>query len=182
MYPKSVVSTANRDYYAQTPLPDEALEVFADVILASIGNDSQFPAYTEMQFARKQRTTHKAEKHYYELSASLNASSDIDLKQFAKDLKLTNSELHVLELCAGGYGLVEIAALTRQNFRTVRRILNKVRRRTSPKSGIFSGFDGIYFSEVHKRSYHKPVHCKQQPCRLLGYCKYAEGHSECGAE
>ena len=182
MYHNSVVSNVNRGYFAQTPLSDEALEVFADVILASIDNDNQHPAYTEIQFARKQRTMHNAEKHYYELSASLNASPDIDLEQFAKELRLTDSERHVLELCAGGYGLLETAALAGLNFRTVRRILDKVRRRTSPKSEVFYGLDSIYHTETHKHTYHKPVHCKEQPCRLLGYCKFAEGNPKCGAE
>lgn len=148
-------------------IPPEALEVIADVLLASAGRDNDRPAYNEDQLKKKRQRAVRAEEYFGIISAAGQAAPTVD------DIDLAENERAVLRLFQEGYKASEIARILQITRPTAVRLLKSAARRISACRSRFAGIEEMHYHETHKRVYRKPVHCPEQPCRRLGYCKYA---------
>jgi len=158
-----------------TQIPDEAMEVIADVLLASAGKDEDHPAYNERQLERKRRRASCAEEHFALTSAGHTLRDES--AGLTKQAGLTRDEQKAWEMYSAGYKISEISRLLRLTRASVRTLLRHAARRISTCESTLRGLDDVYYREVHKRIYRRPRHCPAQPCRRLGYCKFALGMS-----
>ena len=157
----------------ETRVPPEVLEIIADVLLASAGRDDVHPAYDEKQIIRKQRRVSRSEEYFLQSSAA-GRSIDGDM---AADL-LLNSELSEKERCAWrmhyeGYLTSEIARCMGISWSAASKLVRSASKRMQKNEPCLNAVSAVYHDEVRKRVYRKPEHCDQQPCRKLGYCRYA---------
>ena len=165
-------NTAAHRAYLTTRIPPQAMEVIADVLLASAGRDSESPAYNETQLMRKCRRSAQAEKYYGSTVASNCLPKDSDIAGLADSDLLNEDERAAWEMYAAGYRPSEIARHLKSSRPTVVRLLRSAARRLRALGLKYDGLSGIYHREVHRYVYRKPNHCSNRPCRRLGYCKF----------
>ena len=159
---------------APTQIPDEAMEVIADVLLQSAGKNTDQPAFTEGQLERKRRRAWRAEECFTATVAAGHALPDESDSLF-KQAGLTHDEQRVWEMYSAGYRISEIARVLHVTRSAVRSLLRRGARRISACEFALRGLGDIYYREVHRPIYHRPRHCAARPCRRLGYCKFALG-------
>lgn len=167
--------TSDRAFrYRETVLPPEALELLADVLLISMGRDDAHPAYSETELDRKRRRTAKTDEHAA-LSSSDGASmTDIaGIEEMLDEAGLSDREKSAWTMHFQGYRVSEIARCLQVSWPTVSRLIRSASYRLRSVKPGFHGFSAVYYSEVHRHIYRKPNHCLEQPCRRLGYCRYA---------
>ena len=162
-------------YAAHRPgkIPPDAMEMIADVFLASSGRDKDRPAYDEEQLNRKRRRVSRAEAHFSMFAASRYAFPPSDTGDILDRAGLTPDERMTWEMYSQGYRVSEIAGLLHVTRPTAARFLKSAARRIAACESAFRGLGDVYHHEVHRQLYRKPMHCSEQPCRRLGYCKYA---------
>ncbi|MHB1000151.1 MAG: sigma-70 RNA polymerase sigma factor region 4 domain-containing protein [Armatimonadota bacterium] len=165
--------------YTETKLPPEALEVISDVLLATAGRDEYHPAYNEAQLYRKQRKASKVEEYFAQSwMGSLPETGELAI--ILQNAGLSEKEKTAWKMHYDGYLNAEIARCLQVSWPTVQRLIRNASRRIQLYKSKFCGFDEVYHDEVFKRIYRKPVHCNDQPCRKLGYCRYAIHGRETG--
>jgi len=162
-------------YAAHRPgkIPPDAMEMIADVFLASSARDEDRPAYNEEQLSRKRRRASRAEAHFAMLAARRYAFPPSDTGEILDHAGLTPDERTTWEMYSEGYRVSEIARLLRVTRPTAVRCLKSAARRIAACESAFRGLGDVYHHEVHRQLYRKPMHCSEHPCRRLGYCKYA---------
>lgn len=157
-----------RTRYAETPIPPQALELIADVLLAASAQDESRPAYDEVQLARKVRQAYKAEAYFGMASSDANAPDE------PFDDKDSDEELTLLQMYCRGMRVSQIAReLDIAGQKVQRLVRNELLQADTREESPLMGLREVYREEIHRHVYHKPGHCASGPCRLLGYCKYA---------
>lgn len=154
-------------------IPPEALEVIADVFLACSQKEDDCPAYSEDQLDRKRRHALRAELCFGISIASRYAALRPSANDILAEAGLTPSERTAWQMFSEGYNASEIARSLRIGRPTAVRLLRSAAGRISTCETALRGLGEVYHSEVHRYVYRKPTHCGEQPCRHLGYCKYA---------
>ena len=152
-------------------IPPEAMEVIADVFLASSRRDENYPAYNEDQLDRKRQRASRAEEYFYLFTAecsSINSGLDDALDHAG----LTQEERAAWKMFSDGYKAPEIARVLCITRPTAVRLLKSAARRISSSGSKLRGFGDVYRREVRRYVYHKPMHCVERPCQRLGYCKF----------
>ena len=151
-----------------TPIPTEAMEVIADVILAAQARDPERPSYREMTLTKKSKRASLAELYYGVLSAARQSPADAA----SDDVGLTQQESMAWKMYLGGHVASEIAqvlGVTRPTaVSSVRRAAGKLTSREDGQGGLRE----VYRHEVRRTFYRKPSHCSEEACKRLGYCKY----------
>lgn len=147
-------------------IPPEAMEVISDVLLVASGSDGDRPTYTEEQLARKQRRASRAEVIF-----GLSACPEDTGLRVPEDVPLTREERAAIEKHLEGLTTAQIAADLQVTIPTVRRMLRTAARRISAHR--LHGLRSIYRAEIRRHGYRRPTHCSEQPCKRLGYCKWA---------
>jgi len=158
-----------------TPIPDEAMEVIADVLLASAGKDKDNPAYNERQLERKQRRASCAEEYFTLTIADVHTLRDTESDDLISQAGLTQEEQTAWEMRLAGCRTSEIARFLNVTRAAVRMLIRRAAQRISACEFALRGLGDIYHREVHRHIYRRPRHCPAQPCRRLGYCKFALG-------
>jgi DNA-binding CsgD family transcriptional regulator len=158
----------------ETPLPSEALEMIADVLLMSLDKDKTQPVFSESQLERKRRRAARVEECVAPDFPDGYAMTDIaEVDELLNDAHLSDREKSAWKMRFEGYCVSEIARSLQVSSPTVERLLRSAEYRIrSMKQGFF-GFNEVYYGEIHKFIYRRPSHCFEQPCRKLGYCRYA---------
>ena len=158
-----------------TEIPPHVMELLADVFLASSGRDDERPTYDEALLARKSKRASRAETYCDIMSAVRYASSDPTTHEVEMDSGLTQQEESAWRMHSKGFRPSEIARELNVTRPTAVRLLRSAARKTSVSEGEYGGLHEVYRCEVHRHSYRKPTHCPDEPCRLLGYCRYPMG-------
>ena len=152
------------------PIPQEALEIIADVLLASSPRDRKTPTFDEHQLLRKTRRASNVE-----ISFGL-ATAEARLFEQEDDIvpaRLTTRQQLVQSLHDDGYSASEIADALGITRPTVMRMMRNSAEEIARTRTEVRGLREVYRSEVRRTGYRKPDHCAEEPCRRLGYCKYA---------
>ena len=155
-----------------TPIPPEAMEVIADLMLASQARDRQHPSYCELSLAKKSRRASQAEMYFGVLSAARRPTDESGSDDLQDDAGLTRQEKTVWRMYADGYRPSEIAATIGVTRPTGVRILKSAARKVAGRTNKLGGLREVYRLEVGRKAYRKPKHCPEEACRRLGYCKY----------
>jgi DNA-binding CsgD family transcriptional regulator len=167
----------NREYlnhrYSETSVPSEVKELVADVYIACTSNDSERPAYSQTQLDRKRRHVSEMEQYYALLATSGHVNIATGAENTFCEADLEPRERIALSMYCSGYGISEIAHRLEISRPTARRLVKSAARRVSVGGHSTEALQRIYKDEVHRRIYRKPTHCAQQPCKRLGYCRYA---------
>jgi len=153
------------------PIPPEALEMISDVLLASSPGDGDSPTLEEGQLSRKMRRGRSADT-LFELAAAetrVFGSRESD----TLPVRLTPRQRLVWAMHEDGYCPSEIAAALGTSRPTVMRILRNTAGAICKTPKTASGVLEVYRAEIGRKGYRKPNHCAEEPCRKLGYCKYA---------
>lgn len=158
----------------ETPLPPEALEMIADVLLMSLDRDRSQPAFSEAQLDRKRRRASKAEELMAPTFPDGCGMTDIaDVEELLDEARLSDREKSAWKMRFEGYCVSEISRSLEVSSPTVERLLRSAEYRIRSMRQGYVGFSEVYYSEIHKHTYRRPSHCFEQPCRKLGYCRYA---------
>lgn len=155
--------------YHLSPIPPEALEVLSDALIAASGKASDTPAYSEAQMDRKKRRVGKVEEYF--IKGSLE-QHPVDMTNAYGD-ELREDEKSAWYLYNRGYNVSEIAGILDASRPTAVRMVKSAARRLAVREPKLHGLSDIYHEEVYKRLYRRPEHCIEEPCRRLGYCRYA---------
>lgn len=158
-----------------TEIPPHVMELLADVFLASSGRDDERPTYDEALLARRSRRASRAETYSDIMSTARYASSDPSAGEVETDSGLTHQEESAWRMHVKGFRPSEIARALNVTRPTAVRLLRSAARKTSVSEDEYGGLREVYRREVHRYSYRKPTHCPDEPCRLLGYCRYPMG-------
>lgn len=150
-------------------IPPEVREVIADVLLATTGRDRESPAYDEDQLSRKIRRAAQAEEGFAMAQSGRYPFGGEDSIQ----ADLTPAEWQAWELYSSGENVAEVARRLQVADSTARRLIRRAARRICASQDSSGGISEVYRDEVRRTIYRKPSHCVEQPCRRLGYCKYA---------
>lgn len=158
----------------ETPLPPEALEMIADVLLMSTGRDKMQPVFSEAQLERKRRRAAKAEECTAPAFPEGCGMSDIaEVEELLNEAHLSDREKSAWKMRFEGYCVSEIARSLQVSSPTIERLLRSAEYRIRSVRQGFFGFNEVYYREIHRYIYRQPSHCFEQPCRKLGYCRYA---------
>ncbi len=158
--------------HQETHVPHQTLELLADVLLAASEPDTERPTYDERRLARRARLAYKAELYFLAVSASAPMPS-ADKDDSPEPIGLSTDEASAWRMCRDGWTMTRIAdemGITRQKAR--RLVRNALCRGEMPQ-GQLDGLTSVYRSETGRHGYHQPMHCSGEPCRKLGYCRYA---------
>ena len=154
-------------------IPSEAREVIADVLLASLCKDGDYPAYNEEQMNRRRKRSTRAEEHFIALSVDRSMSHGTTGEKVVDFQGLAQNERTAWEMFSAGYRASEIARRLGVSRPTAVRLLKRTARLIAAYKFSFLGLEDVYRTEVHRWLYRRPTHCPEQPCRQLGYCKYS---------
>ena len=152
------------------PIPQEALEVISDVLLASSPRDGEIPALDENQLMRRRRRTSNAEVCF---GLAIAEARLFEEQEETLPARLTPRQRLVWTMYQDGYCASEIAAALGITRPTVTRILRNAAGVIAATRTKLRGLREVYRVEVCRKGYRKPDHCSEEPCRRLGYCKYA---------
>lgn len=152
-------------------IPQEALEMISDVLLASSPQDDENPLFNEQQLARKSRRTWNAELQLAIETAEKRSFEISD--EGVSPCGLKPRQQIIWEMYMDGYSPSEIADALGITRPTVLRRLRKAAAIVATTRSRLRGLGEVYRSEVHRKGYRKPDHCLEEPCRKLGYCRYA---------
>ena len=158
-----------------TEIPPHVMELIADVFLACSEEDDEHPTYDEALLARKSKRASRAETYYGIMSAAEYAASDPTAHEVVTDSGLTHQEESACRMHAKGFRPSEIARALNVTRPTAVRVLRSAARKTSLREDAFRELREVYRREIHRHTYRKPTHCPDEPCRLLGYCRYPMG-------
>ena len=153
------------------PIPQEALEVIADVLLASSPKHGHAPIFNDQQLARKTRRVSNAEVRFTMAYAERRIFEADEGEPPAS--ALTPRQRLVWTMYVDGYSPSEIADALGITRPTAVRILRNAAGTIAGTRLRLSELGEVYRAEVRREGYRKPVHCREEPCRRLGYCKYA---------
>ena len=156
----------------ETPLPSEALELLADLLLAVSGQDAERPSYPESRLIGDGRRASKAERYFRAAVDAAPTPSDLAPRLPDED-GLSGLELSVWQMYRDGVPMMRIAERLGLGRPLVRRHISNVLRRTAARESPRDDLREVYLGEVTRQEYRKPAHCASEPCRKLGYCKYA---------
>lgn len=158
--------------HRESHVPHQTLELLADVLLAASEPDTERPTYDERRLARRARLAYRAELYF--LAASTHAPMpDADKDALPEAVSLSTDEASALRMCRDGWTMARIAdemGITRQK---ARRLVRNALCRGGKQQGQLDGLTGVYRAETGRHGYHQPMHCGAEPCRKLGYCRYA---------
>lgn len=154
------------------PIPEEALEMLSDVLLASSPKDSDHPTFNEEHLARRGRRISSAEV-YLGMAAAENRIFEGSEEETSSS-SLTPRQRLVWEMYVDGYSPSEIADALGITRPTAMRILRNAGGIAAVARTRLRGLKEVYRSEVRRKGYRKPEHCSEERCRKMGYCKY--GH------
>jgi DNA-binding CsgD family transcriptional regulator len=163
----------HRRAWDATPMPDIVKEAIADALLASTQSKDDHPAYSEEAIGRKSQRAKKAEEQFCLLVASSHSNINTEEMDVLKKSNLSSEERQVAKLYALGLKTRQIARATGLTRGKVIRIGRRIALLTERSKSPDQGWKEVYHQEVNRPVYHKPNHCTEQPCRKLGYCKYA---------
>lgn len=153
------------------PIPEEALEIISDVLLASSPEDGENPALNEHQLARKGRRASNAEVEFSLAFAEKRLFEAGD--EETPSLGMTPRQRLVWGMYLDGHSPSDIAAALGITRPTAVRILRNAAGAIAATRTRLRGLREVYRAEVRRKEYRKPGHCFEEPCRNLGYCKYA---------
>lgn len=153
------------------PIPEEALEMISDVLLASSPKNSDYPSFSEEHLARRGRRMSSAEVYQGMAAAENRLFEESDGEGILSGL--TPRQKLVREMYMDGYAPSEIADALGITRPTAMRILRNAAGTAAKTRTRFRGLGEAYRAEVHRKGYRKPEHCQEERCRKLGYCKYA---------
>lgn len=173
MKPETMENVTAPNALRQKQIPPEALEVIADVLLASSRRDDDHPAYNEDQLSRKRRHALQAELYFGMITAARYSPQGSSADYVLDHAGLTQRERTAWAMYSDGHSVREIARFLQIARPTAVRLLRSAARRISACEAAFRGLGEVYHREVHRYIYRRPMHCSEQPCRRLGYCKYA---------
>ncbi len=168
-----MVERVNASGFRESRMPPEAMEVIADVLLAASGTRDDRPAYSEDQLARKTRRVARAEEHFELMSADALHSEMPEMDDPIAHAGLTHDEAAAWKMYDEGYIASEISRAMGVTRPTTVRMLKSAARKLLACRFKYSGLRSIYYHETHQHTYRPPVHCSEQPCKRLGYCRYA---------
>ena len=158
-----------------TEIPPHVKELIADVLLACFADNEDRPTYDEALLARKSKRASRAETYYSIMSAAQYAASDPTAHEVVTDSGLTHQEESAWQMHAKGFRPSEIARALNVTRPTAVRVLRSAARKTARRGDAFRELHEVYRRETHRHTYRKPTHCPDEPCRLLGYCRYPMG-------
>ena len=158
-----------------TEIPPHVMELIADVLLACSADNEDRPTYDEALLARKSKRASRAETYYGIMSAAQYAASDPTAHKVLTDSGLTHQEESAWRMHAKGFRPSEIARALNVTRPTAVRVLRSAARKTALREDAFRELREVYRREIHRHTYRKPTHCPDEPCRLLGYCRYPMG-------
>lgn len=159
-----------RGRYDETPLPAEALEVISDVLLRVAGHDQEYPSYTETRLAGRSRRSAKSEQ-YFGMAVSMSRGPEAPVPELPDPEDLTEPDSTIWRLYCGGMPVMHIADKVGIPRRLVHRRIHNIMAQATCNTPL-EDLREVYFKEVSRHEYHKPVHCPTHPCEKLGYCKY----------
>ena len=162
-----------RRRYRETPLPTEALELLADLLLAVSGQDAERPSYAESRMVSEGRRASKAERCFRSVVDAAAPAPSAPGPRLPDEDGLSGLELSVWQMYRDGVPMMRIAERLGLGRPLVRRYISNVLRRTAAQESPRDDLREVYFGEVTRHEYRKPAHCTSEPCRKLGYCKYA---------
>jgi len=149
------------------PIPEEALEMIADVLLASSQQNDANPIFDERQLIRK----HKRDFKMGFTAVTQDTSIEDDEESPISGLK--PRQRIVWDMYMDGHSPSDIAAALGITRPTVIRRLRNAAGIVASNQPRLRGLRAVYRSEIGRHEYEKPRHCAGEPCRKLGYCRYA---------
>jgi DNA-binding NarL/FixJ family response regulator len=172
MNPEATGTPYLRRRYRETPLPSEALELLADLLLAVSDQDAERPSYPESRLISDARRASNAE-HYFRAATDAASAPSTTAPRLPDEDGLSGLELSVWRMYRDGVPMMHIAEHLGLSRHLVKRHIRNVLRRTAAHGSPGDDLREVYLSEVTRQEYRKPAHCTGEPCRRLGYCKYA---------
>ncbi len=170
-----------RRFYAyelkETPVPPSVMELLADVFIHSVERDTEKPAYSEKQIDVKMKLNRNTgelicmpiSEEYMEMN---NSSIDAILDSAG----LTECEKSVWHMHQSGYSRTDIAKKLELSNAGVKKQIRSALYKLSKLEDGSRGLNDVYNESIIRSVYHQPSHCVDQPCRRLGYCRYAHLH------
>ena len=157
--------------YRPKPIPDEALEMISDVLLASSPRDRERPTFDENQLMR--RTKRVSSIEVYSGVETANVRLFEGQEEESIPVRLTPRQRLIWAMRQDGYSSSEIAAALGITRPTVVRALRNAAGIVATTRMKHRGLREVYRAEVRRKIYRKPDHCFEEACRKLGYCRYA---------
>ena len=157
----------------ETRLPTEALELLADLLLAISDQDADRPSYPESRLISEGRRTSKAEHCFRSVVDASAPAPSAPGPRLPDEDGLSEPELSVWRMYVSGMPVMHIAERLELGRPLVKRHIRNALLRTAAHESPRDDLREVYHGEVTRREYRKPAHCAGEPCRKLGYCKYA---------